>query len=133
MGLASQNTEPVLYYVNYIASILSLFGSLTLIYFCYKDPNENTILKLIFGIALADFIYSIANIMSQFESDEMSSLCQIEATLRVFSFNLGLCMTTSIAIFCHRAIKEGSEFNQTRFLRYVSIFSVSYGLIFSFL
>ena len=133
MGLASQNTAPVLYYANCIASILSLLGSFTLIYSCYKDPTKNTILKLIFVIALADSMYSIANIMSLFEDDQVDTFCQVEATLRLFSFDLGLCMTTSIAIFCYRAIKEGSEFNQTKFLRYVIIFSVSYSLIFSFL
>ena len=133
MGLASQNTEPILYYVNYIATTLSLLGSLVLIRSCYRNPTKSTILKLIFGVALADFVFSIANIMSQFENDQMDVFCQVEATLRIFSFDLGLCMTTSIAIFCYRAIKEGSEFNQTKFLTYVIIFSVSYSLIFSFL
>ena len=133
MGLASHNSEPVLYYVNCIATILSLFGSFTLIYSCCKDPIKNTILKLIFGVALADFIFSIANIMSQFEDDQVSAFCQIEAMLRTFSLDLGFCMTTSIAIFCYRAIREGSEFNQTRFLKYVIVFSVSYSVTFSFL
>ena len=133
MGLASQNSEPILYYVNYIAAILSLLGSFVLIRSCYKDPNKNTTLKLIFGIALADFMYSIANIMSQFEDDKNGAFCQTEATLRTFSLDLGLSMTTSIAIFCYRAIKEGSAFNQTKFLRYVIIFGMSYSLIFSFL
>ena len=133
MGLASQNSESILYYVNYIASVLSLLGSLILIRSCYKDPNKTTTLKLILGIALADFMYSITNIMSQFEEDQVSTLCQIEATLRTISLDLGLSMTTSIAIFCYRAIKEGSAFNQTKFLRYVIIFSVSYSLILGFL
>ena len=61
---------------------------LIIIYSYYKDLTKNSIQNLIFGINLTDFIYSIANIMPQFENGEMYAFSQVEAMLRVSSFHL---------------------------------------------
>ena len=133
MGLPSQDTSMVLYYVDLITAILSLIGSLSIAYSYYEAKTRTTILKLIFGIALADFMYSIANIMSLFENTEIDVFCRAEATIRAFSFNSGLTFTTSIAVFCYRAIKEGSELDQSKFLRRTFMLSIIFNLAFCLL
>jgi len=93
----------LLFNINLTATILSLTGSIIMSYSCFKrNPSTSIFLKMITAIAISDVFFSIANLLSTFEGEEMNSLCYIEGFLRQSSFIMTLLFTTSLAILCSR-------------------------------
>ena len=109
----------VLYVINCIASTLSFTGSLLMAYFCYKAPAPRHVsLKFVLAIAIADFFYSVANIMSAFEDKEsVTPLCYVEGVVRVTSFMMTLYFTTCLAITCCRTSHLQKKRNHEIFFR----------------
>jgi len=124
----------VLYVINCIASVLSFTGSSLMAYFCYKAPPPRHVsLKFVLAIAIADFFYSVANIMSAFEDvKNMTPLCHIEGVIRVSSFMMTLYFTTCLAIICCRTSNLGKTRNQETFFRRSLILGAIIGLLFVF-
>jgi len=109
-----------LYIINCIASTLSLAGSALMAYFCGNMPSPKHVsIKFIWAIALADFVYSIANIISAFENDDksVSKLCYFEGIIRVSSFMLTLYFTTCLAITCCRISNLRRQRNHEPFFK----------------
>jgi len=113
----------VLWYINGIATILSLLGSLYMVYSCIRTPAPRSVaLKLILALALSDLIYSISNVMSQFDEDIVDLFCIAEAILRMNGYLLSIYFTTTIAMLCYQTSKHGLSFNQEKFFRSAIIF-----------
>jgi len=108
---------PLLYKINLVASTLSLGASGIMTYHCFKTKNKTIALKLILAIALSDFIYSISNILTAFETEENNALCKIDAIIRQFSVMSSIFWVTCTAIICYKTSKTWRLFNQARFLR----------------
>jgi len=108
-----------LWYINGFATILSLFGSLFMVWSCLKTPAPRSVsLKLILALALSDLIYSVSNIMSQFDDvDSVDLFCIIESVFRMNGYLLSIYFTTTIAVLCYKTSKYGIAFNQERFFR----------------
>ena len=121
-------SSPFLFNLNLMVSILSLFGSSLMIYFCFKIKRDSVTTKLIMSIAIADFFYSIANLMSQFEGDSVNFLCRTEAVLRQVSNTASAFITGSFTLFCYKIVTHGNKFNKKAFLNNAIIFSVLVGL-----
>jgi len=116
-----------LYKINGFATLLSLLGSLYMVCCCMRTPSpKSASIKLILALAWSDLFYSIANIMSQLETDGPVNLfCKIEGTLRAVSYIPSLFFTTCIAVLCYKTTRYGKNFKQERFFRItVSLISV---------
>jgi len=98
------NTMPVLFFTDLAATSLSLFGSLFMCYHCIKASAASISIKLIFALAIADFFYSIANLMAKFEEVTDNIFCQTEAIMRGMSLFLSIFFATSTALVCYRPI-----------------------------
>ncbi len=106
--------------VNNIATGLSFVGSIFIMYQCLRTPSPRSVtIKLILSIAVADFIYSIANLMSSFEDlgPIVSTLCSTEATLRSFSFLLSIFFASCLGIVCYKTLSRGPHFDQETFFK----------------
>ena len=104
--------------VNNIATGLSFIGSIFIMYQCLRTPSPRSVTtKLILSIGIADFIYSIANLMSSYEDlgPTVSTLCSAEATLRSFSFLLSIFFASCLGIICYKTLSRGPNFEQERF------------------
>jgi len=110
-----------LYILDIIATGLSFFGSIIICFLCLRMPSPLAVsFKFILAISISDFFYSIANIMSFFETPQTRTLCYLEATMRHSSFILSLFFTTCLAIVSYKALKP--QFNQRKcFIRAVFI------------
>jgi len=119
-----------LYGLNLVTTTLSLGGSIFISYYCFKAPSpRSAALKLLLGIGISDFFYSISNLLSAFQNEENGPLCHIEAFIRQFSFILSIFWATCIAILCYQTTKTEKLFNQERFFRRMSYigFALSIG------
>jgi len=121
-----------LFKVNGFATVLSLIGSLYMVCCSMKIPSPRTAsFKLIIALAWSDLIYSIANIMSQFQGSrpEVSLFCKIEGALRAVSYIPSLFFTTCIAIICYKTTRYGKNFKEDRFFiitsSLISVFCLS--------
>jgi len=103
--------------LNIVVTSLSLLSSFTMSLFCFKSPVRHTVcLKLILGIALADFFYSISNVFSFFDNST-EAICVIESILRLCSYQFSLIFATSIAILCYKASTPHFIFDQRGFFK----------------
>ncbi len=122
----------ILWILDLTATIFSLFGSIVMIFSCLKTPSPKGFsLKFITTIAFANFLYSISNLLSNFEknndqSDEID-LCSYEAVLRQFSYTLLIFLSTCIAVGTCYSLNQLN--NKTLFF-YSSVVT---GLVISFL
>jgi len=112
----------VLWWLDIVATTLSFFGSLWMIFCCLRAPSPKSLsLKLIAVIGIADFLYSIANLMSNFQTPEQSlepdelDLCAIEALLRQSSYTLSIFFSTCIAVASYYSVNLTKRFNKTLF------------------
>jgi len=104
--------------VNYVVSVLSFFGSIWMIYFCLKNPApRSTSLNILLAIACSDFVYSICNIMSEYESAEVDGFCKFEAFIRHASFVSGIYWTSCTAILCYKTSTYANAFHQSAFFK----------------
>ncbi len=104
-----------------ITAFLSILGTLYIIIYCRRLQSLSVSMKMIRGIAIADMIFAIANIMSHFHEETIKNdnltrlshkyssmdtepknfsirLCQLEAHLRNISFFFSLIFTVGVAI-----------------------------------
>jgi len=108
--------------VNYTVSILSFFGSLWMAYFCIKSASPRSLsLNILLAIAISDFAYSVANIMSEYENyqdpNTVSAFCKFEGIIRHCSYVSSIYWTTCTAILCYRSSAYAKTFNQSTFFR----------------
>jgi len=121
----------LLYTINLAVTVLSLTGSLIMTYYCFRlQPSKSIFLKLITSIALSDGFYSLANLISSFESEEMNVMCYIEGFIRQCSFTLTLFFTTCLAILCSKTSNLSKSFDQENFFRKSVIIGIILSLAF---
>ena len=108
---------PLLYKLNLAATGLSLLGSFAMIYFAITTKTKTIALKLILAIALSDFLFSIANLITAFEDDYNGVLCHIDAILREFSWIFSIFWVTCTAILCYKTSKSWRYFDQELFFK----------------
>jgi len=105
----------ILLTVNWIATSLSLFGCFwTIIQFFKSSPPRSISSKLIFLVTLSDLVYTIANLLSMFESQDQSivdGMCRFEAIIRFYSLKLTLVFSTCLAICCYKATDDQGDFD----------------------
>ena len=133
-GLFPNDTS--LYILDLIVTILSLCGSLFMIYSCLKLPSSKSVsIRLILGIASADFLYSISNAISNFESDSpiTENLCMIEATIRHNSFFLSIFFATCTAIVSYKASDRENKFDKDEFFSSAIIIAIFVGIFLTIL
>jgi len=127
--------ENFLWWLDLLATTLSFFGSLWMIIHCMRAPSPKSLtLKLIAAIGWADFLYSVSNLLSNFEIEdtlevvESFDLCELEAILRQVSYVLSIFFSTCVAIASYFSACPRRKFNKTLF------FSVSIliGLVIAF-
>jgi len=93
----------LLYNIDLVITILSVIGSLVLCFLCLRVPSPTTLsLKFILAISIADFFYSIANVLSIFEEKTTFKLCWTEANIRQVSFILSIFFSACTAIAFYR-------------------------------
>ena len=119
----------LLYNANNIATALSFGGSIFMIYHCLRTPQPRTVtVTLILSIGVADFLYSISNLMSAFQDagPKVSPLCYAEAALRAFSYVLSIFFASCLGILCYKTVVKGLDFNQDAFFKRSLIVGVIY-------
>ena len=105
-----------LYPLDLIVTILSLCGSLTMFYLCLRIRSPLVLsLKFILAISIADFFYSISNVLSNFESPSTRNLCKVEAIVRQCSFILSIFFSTCVAIASYKGSESHTKFNRSSF------------------
>ena len=109
--------------LNLVAAVLSLSGSSYMIYSGLKVASPKpALLKLILTTAIADFIYSISNLMSTFQTEStVDTMCYIEAGVRACSFVMSVFYVTCISVLCYKSLMPRNTFNQNLFFRRVLI------------
>ena len=93
----------LLYKIDLGVTALSLCGSLLMCFFCLRLPSPTTLsLKFILAMSIADFFYSIANVLSNFEGINTQKLCWVESNIRQVSFILSIFFSACTAISSYR-------------------------------
>ena len=113
--------EPPYYlfeWLNLVATIPSIVGTLLMGYFCSRNMKDNTLIKFLFSLAISDLVYSLSNLMSAFDSinGDGDAICVVEGVTRDFSSKFSIWIATSIALFHCKVTKVRPDFNQKRFL-----------------
>jgi len=108
-----------LYVLDLAISCISFIASFLMCIYCIRTMSTKSApLKLILAIAISDFVFSVSNIMSAFEdSQKITTLCYVEAILRVSSFILSIFFTTCIGVLCYQACSFSNTFNQRNFFK----------------
>ena len=110
------------WWIDIIATLLSLFGSLWMLMSGLKiRPPRSLSLKLILSIAFSDFMYSIANLMSNFEHKTGHVLCETEAIIRQCSFFLSIYFSTCTAIASYYAAFPRRRINKSRSFFFLAV------------
>ena len=103
--------------LNLIVTILSLIGSAWMTFYCCRTQRKNVSIKLILVLAIADFVYSISNLLSTFEGDDVNLTCRVEAFVREASYSLSTFMTCSIVIYCVIFLDKGSDIHDQKYFK----------------
>ena len=119
--------DDIMQILNLIATVPSLIGTFLMSYMCLKSISNNTSIKLILGLGISDFVYSLCNLMGIIGYDQGTLACTLEGVFREFSVKLSICFATSIGVLHYKIIEASPDFNKTRFL--ITHFSI--GLIIS--
>jgi len=118
--------------VDIVATTLSIAGSLIMGYFClmFLRHTRSVQVRIIFSIAMSDFIFSISNALSNFEKGEtVGLLCQSEAIIRQGGYFMTIYFTVIAGIFASRVSKLQTEESKLRFFHK----SIAYGLLLCFI
>jgi len=109
------STHLSLYISNLVVTGLSIIGSLWMaVAYCKARKPRTTALKLILGIAFADLLYSVANVLSAIRHfEESNTSCQIEGFLREFSPFMSIFLATSTAILCYKESQGRLNMNRS--------------------
>ena len=103
--------------LHVIVTSLSTASSLLMSFFCIKGyVYETPPGKLILCVALSDLLFSFANIMSLFGSQEIKLFCEIEAYIRAWSYMLCLSFPICIAALCYLT-SSIARFDQRHFVK----------------
>jgi len=107
-----------LWWLDILVTFLSTLGSIWMILSCIRRLSEpNLSIKLVLAIAISDLIFSICNILSNFErKGETNRLCFLEAMLRETSFLFAMLFTALAAMAPHLVKLSHSRFNRNIFL-----------------
>jgi len=120
----------LLFNIDIVATALCFSGSLIMSYHCLKiRPPRNVSINLILCIAISDFFYSIANIISMFEHKDTVTLCHIEAFIRQSTFLLSIYFASCTAIVCYKISTDDENFNRKLFLKKAIILGFFISLI----
>ncbi len=112
----------LLWYIDLVATLLSLCGSLWMIVSGLKiRPPRSLSLKLILSIAFSDFMYSVANLLSNFENKTGKEWCHAEAVLRQCSFFLSIYFSTCTAIASYYAAFPRRRINKSRSFYFIAV------------
>ncbi len=106
-----------LYVLDLVVTTFSIFGSLFMLFLCLRMRRSFTLsLKFILAISIADFFYSLANVISNFERrPDTIGLCLFESIIRHCSFLLSIFFSTCTAVASYKASLPKQSFNQNRF------------------
>jgi len=106
----------LLYPLDWIATILSLLGSLIMGCLTLRlPPPHTTSTKLILAISIADFFYSLSNVISAYETPESDVMCYFEAILRHSSYMSSVCFACCVAIVSYKSFLPETNFNPQSF------------------
>jgi len=126
-----------LYWLDLVATILSFCGSLWLIICCLKAPSPKSLsLKLIAAVGIADFLYSIANLLSSIQTIGEPGpipgilLCNLEAVLRQFSYVLTIFFSTCIAVASYFSIRPAKRFNKSLFFLCAVVLGITISILY---
>jgi len=98
----SSSHTTFLWWLDLIATTLSVMGSLWMIFSCIKKLSvPNLSLKIILAIAISDFCYSMGNVFTNFEKSDTVNLCHAEAYLRHYSFLFTIMLASLAAVIPH--------------------------------
>jgi len=113
----------ILYPLDWVATILSLLGSIVMGYISFRVPPPlTTSVKFIRAIAIVDFLYSLANVISAFETKATAHICYIEAIFRHSFFITSVFFACCVAIVSYKSFLPESNFNQKLFFQRAVIF-----------
>ena len=117
-----------------ICTIFSILGSIYIIKFCSKaSSQENTAVKFILAMALADLVFSATNILSAFQPAVVgpcqTSLCTTEAVIRQISYMYTILFSACSAILASKAATPMRSFNPHLLFRSSIIIGGLIGLI----
>lgn len=123
----------VLEIVNLVAASFSLLGSVVICFLCCKIAGPKSVsIKLICAIAIADFFYSVANLLSGFhnpsDTESVDIRCYVEAVIRTISYISTLSFPAFLAIFCYKSSKV-TFYNGDRLFSSALLCGTIYGLI----
>jgi len=106
-----------LYGLDLVVTTFSIFGSLFMLFLCLRMRRSLTLsLKFILAISIADFFYSLANVISNFEVVPYTTgLCLFEAVIRHCSFLLSIFFSTCTAVASYKASFPNKKFDQGSF------------------
>ena len=126
----NQNENDILIYSNYIVSGLSLFGGIYVIAsFIIKKKTKSFMCRLILGLCLSDFTYTICNFISNL-TEIHSTLCKIEGFFREFA----IISSITWAVIISRALNLKSiqnTGNTPKLFRNYTIISLIIPLLFA--
>ena len=106
--------------VDIVATTLSIAGSLFMSYFCLLllrySPSVHV--KIVLSIAISDFLFSVANAMSNFEKGEgVGPLCKSEAIIRQIGFFMTIYFTVVAAVFASKVSTLQTEQSKNKFFK----------------
>ena len=115
----------LLFTLNIIATSLSLLGSAWMSSFYVRlKGTKSAALRFILAISLADFFYSLSNLMSAFDNQEDMAFCKLEGFIREFSIITSLFLASFTGILCFKDSKYGYSFDKTGFFKKAALCSV---------
>ena len=102
--------------VNIASTGFSLIGSLIMCCFCSRLPYKNISIKLVYTIALSDFFFSVANLMTIINFSGSDELCRwISGPARQFFVNFSLFLATAIPIYYCKVTSYNPIGDKSRF------------------
>ena len=108
------------YIIDLVVTNLSIVGSLLMSYFCLTllrySPSVHV--KIVLFIAIADFLFSVANILSNFEkNDEIGLLCKSEALIRQTGFFMTIYFAAVGGVFASNISKLPTDECKDKFFK----------------
>jgi len=124
--------------LNIAVTSLSLIGSLWMGIMSFKSrKSSNICIDFIFGIAISDFIYSLCNVITLFESEqsEKDTKCYAEAVIREWSLYFSLFFAIGIAVLCKKcsSLQPFDKKDQVALLKRVILIGSGICLLFTIL
>jgi len=117
--------------LHVVVTVLSTASSLLMSFFCLKNSVSGSAPgKLVLCVAISDLLFSFANIMSLFKSQEIKFFCEIEAFVRAWSYMLCLLFPICIAALCYLS-SSVVRFDQRYFVKMAIPLVILFGSAFA--